>query len=214
MQFLDRTEAGKLLAERLKKYTGQAVVYALPRGGVVVGAEVARALKVPMDLIMVSKIGHPYDPEYAIGAVAEGNQSVMDAAEVSEVDELWLDTTVHQKQLENERRRREYFPTDFQPPSVVGKAAIIVDDGIATGATMRAAIIAVRLLGPAKVVVAVPVAPADLVNPLSELADEMQVVDDPANFIGAVSAHYRHFPQVSDTEVVEILADNYEQNAP
>lgn len=212
MQFLDRADAGRQLAERLKEYSGQAVVYALPRGGAVVGAEVARELEALMDLVMVSKIGHPYDPEYAIGAVAEGNQPVMDAAEVSEVDEMWLDTTVRQKQLENERRRLEYFPTDFQPPPVAGKTAIIVDDGIATGATMRAAIIAVRLLGPAKVVVAVPVAPTDVIEQLSELADEILVIDNPAGFMGAVGAHYRHFPPVTDTEVVEALAGAYDSH--
>lgn len=213
MQFVDRADAGRQLADRLKDYAGQAVVYALPRGGVLVAAEVARELEVPLDLIMVRKIGHPYDQEYAIGAVAEGNQPVMNAAEVSEVDEMWLDTTVHQGQLENERRRREYFPTDYQPPAVAGKTAIIVDDGIATGLTMRAAIIAARLLGPASVVVAVPVAPADVVDELSELADEIIVIDNPAAFMGAVGAHYQHFPQVTDAEVVEALAGAYDRHS-
>jgi predicted phosphoribosyltransferase len=207
MWFIDRVDAGKKLAVKLGKYRNRAVVYALPRGGVVVGAEIAKELEVPLDLILVRKIGHPNNPEYAIGAVAEGAEPVFNESERQAVDEAWLKAVVKAEQAENERRRQEYFPHDYQPPSVRDKVAILTDDGIATGLTMEAAIEALSLRRPQKIVVAVPVAPSDTVDHLKTLADEVIVLDNPDNFRGAVGAHYQNFPQVEDEEVVEILTD-------
>ncbi len=207
MDFIDRVDAGRQLARRLSKYSGQAVVYALPRGGVVTGAEIAKELEVPLDLILVRKIGHPGNPEYAIGAVAEGGEPVCNEAERASVDDQWFKEALAAARAENERRREEYFPPDYQPPSVRDKVAIIVDDGIATGLTMEAAVQAIAVHRPKKIVVAVPVAPSDSVDNLKTYADEVIVLDNPQNFRGAVGAHYQNFPQVEDDEVVELLAE-------
>lgn len=207
MQFADRTEAGQRLANELARYSGQAVVYALPRGGVVLGAEVAKGLGDPLDVIFVRKLGHPYDPEYAIAAVAEDAEPVLNEAEINAIGEQWLARMTHEAWLENARRRREYFPTDYQEPVVKDKVAILVDDGMATGLTMQAAATAIRKRQPKKIVVAVPAASLQAIEGLHDVADEVILLDDPANFMGAVGVHYRYFPQITDREVVEILAE-------
>lgn len=207
MTFTDRLDAGKQLAERLAKYTKRAVVYALPRGGVVLGAEIARELEAPLDLILVRKIGHPGHEEYAIGAVAEGGKPVFNQSEREGVEDSWLKATLQAARAENERRRGIYFPTDYQPSKVAGKVAILVDDGIATGLTMEAAVETLTARNPKKIVIAVPVAPADSIDNLKAIADEVIVIDDPLNFRGAVGAHYENFPQIEDDEVIELLAD-------
>lgn len=203
MRFADRAEAGQELARKLLKYSGRSVVFALPRGGIVPAYEVARELGVPLNLILVKKIGHPYNPEYALCALAEGGEPV--CSERSAVDDKWLENALADARRENERRRRDYFSTDFKPPKVAGKTVIVVDDGIATGLTMEAAIQAIRRQKPSKVVVAVPVAPQDSVSTLRRVADEVIVLDDPENFAGAVGAHYIRFPQVEDDEVIVLL---------
>lgn len=207
MQFVDRVEAGRQLAAKLSKYRGQAVVYGLPRGGVVTGAEIAKELEVPLDLILVRKIGHPANPEYAICAVAEDGEPVCNESERANVPDQWFKITLSEARAENERRRQEYFPEDYQAPRVTGKIAILVDDGIATGLTMEAAVEAVRMRNPKKIVVAVPVAPADSVEDLQVAADEVIMLDNPENFRGAVGAHYQNFPQVEDDEVIELLGE-------
>jgi len=207
MWFIDRVDAGKQLAARLGKYHGRAVVYALPRGGVMVGAEIAKELEAPLDLILVRKIGHPANPEYAIGAVAEGGEPVYNEAERQAVDEAWLAAAVRQERAENERRRQDYFPEDYKTPDVRDKVAILTDDGIATGLTMEAAVAALSTHHPKEIVVAVPVAPGDSVAHLKTVADEVIVLDSPDNFRGAVGAHYQNFPQVEDDEVIEILEE-------
>lgn len=207
MQFTDRAEAGQRLANELTRYSGQAVVYALPRGGVTIGAEIARELGDSLSLIFVRKLGHPYDPEYAVGAVAEDAEPVLNDTEISDISEAWLARMIRKGWLENARRRREYFPTDYQEPSAKEKVAILVDDGMATGLTMRAAAKSVRQRQPKKIVVAVPVASLDAIEGLHEFANEVVLLDDPANFVGAVGMHYYYFPQLTDREVVEILAE-------
>lgn len=205
MQFVDRKEAGDKLGARLAQYAGRSVVYALPRGGVVVGFEVAVRLRAPLDLILVRKLGHPSQPEYAIGAVAEGGEPVLNQQEVAALGDELVSQIDRDAVLENARRRREYFAGDYEPPVVENKVAVLVDDGIATGLTMRAAALAVRRRKPERVVVAVPVAPSSALAYLDEVADELLVLDDPDDFMGAVGLHYKYFPQVEDEEVVELL---------
>lgn len=209
MQFIDRKDAGKQLASKLAKYAGQAVIYALPRGGVVVAAEVARELKAPLDLLLVRKIGHPINPEYAIGAIADEGTPIFNEFEKAGIDENWLKNAVQAERLKNEWRRQKYFPSGYVHPTVEGKVAIVVDDGIATGLTMEAAVRAIQQKKPQKIVVAVPVAPLDVIESLQEIADKVIIVDDPVNFRGAVGAHYWQFPQVEDDEVMSFMFGNY-----
>src|SRR5712691_5833481 len=164
--FRDRTDAGKQLARALNAYKGQpVVVYALPRGGVVVGVEVARILEAPLDLIVVRKIGHPHSPEYAIGAVAEDGYVVTNPAETATLDERWMERAAA-AELKEAQRRRQLFLRGRSPVAVEDRIAIIIDDGLATGLTMQAAIHEIRKRGPREVVVAVPVAAAETVNRL------------------------------------------------
>lgn len=203
--FKDRVEAGKHLAAALKKYKGSnAVVYALPRGGVVVGAEVAKRLGLELDLIIPRKIGHPQIPEYAIGAVAENGHSVLNKEEIQRVDADWLYEEIEKQKVEATRRRAIYL-ANKKPISAKNKIAIIVDDGIATGLTVQAAIQEIKHQNPKEVIVAVPVAPADIVQKLCTLADEVVVVNAPEEFYGAVGAYYINFEQVEDEDVVKIM---------
>jgi putative phosphoribosyl transferase len=202
--FLDRTDAGKQLAKALIHYKRQpVVVYALPRGGVVLGVEIAQELEAPLDLIVVRKIGHPHQPEYAIGAVAEDGYVVSNPDEVALLDREWFENAAAVEFREAQRRRR-LFLQGRQPVPVQDKVAIIVDDGLATGLTMRAAIHEIRKRQPAKVVVAVPVAAADTVRRLRPEVDELVALYIPEWF-GAIGAFYRYFNQVSDDEVVALM---------
>jgi putative phosphoribosyl transferase len=205
VQFVDRVEAGNHLAHELIKYRGLAVVYALPRGGVVLGSIVAHALGSPLDLILVKKIGHPNYPEYAISALAEDDQPVGTETDHKLENQAWFRQTVFDAQQENERRRQSYFPQGYTAPNVTHQIAIIIDDGMATGLTMLAAVRGLRQHYPQKIVIAVPVAPSDSVAKLKEQTDEVIVVDQPDHFLGAVGAHYVRFPQVEDYQVIELL---------
>ncbi len=205
MRFKDRSEAGKKLAQALDKYQGQeGIVYPLPRGGVVLGVEIALALRMPIDLIIPRKIGHPHNPEYAICAVAENGEKVCNDWEVARVDPQWLERQV-EKERKEARRRRERYLGETQPLSVTGKLAILVDDGIATGLTMQAAIRDVQQRKPARVVVAIPVAPADAAAALARQVDEVVGLEITDSYRGAVGAYYDDFPQLTDAEVIELL---------
>jgi predicted phosphoribosyltransferase len=179
-------------------------VLALPRGGVVLGVEVAESLGMPLDLVIPRKIGHPQQPEYAIAAVAENGELATNEAEVRRVDHKWFRETVAREQAEAKRRRALYVG-GRAPLALSGKVAILVDDGIATGLTMFAAIRDVKQRGPARTVVAVPVAPADTVARLRGEVDAVVTLDDGEYFLGAVGAYYNDFPQVSDDEVVALM---------
>ncbi|HUY85046.1 MAG TPA: phosphoribosyltransferase family protein [Candidatus Dormibacteraeota bacterium] len=208
MRYLNRLDAGQRLGRALQRYKdGNTVVLALPRGGVVVGVEVARTLLAPLGLVLVRKIGHPHNPEYAIGAIAENEPPVYNEHERLSTSEHWRDQAEADTRNLIEKRRELYYGEDFRPPEVEGKIVIIVDDGIATGLTMEAAVRAIRQRHPAKLVVAIPVAPPDSVSVLEELADEVIVLDKPKNFQGAVGAHYQQFEQVNDEEVRELLRE-------
>ncbi len=205
MRFRDRTDAGKKLAHALKQHRNQeGVVYALPRGGVVLGVEVARELGMPLELLIPRKIGHPLQPEYAICAVVENGEMVCNQNEVARVDPQWFRREV-EAEREEARRRRELYLGGRAPAPVAGKTAIIVDDGIATGLTMEVAIRDARRREPARLVVAVPVAPPDTVERLARAVDEFVVLDHSPYYLGAVGAYYDSFYQVSDEEVVALM---------
>ncbi len=206
--FPDRTEAGRCLAQLLLGFKDQhPVVLALPRGGVPVGFEIARALAAPLDLILVRKIGAPYREELAIGAIADGEQPelVTDRGLIDYLDVTseYLEQARSRALEEIERRRRVWFG-DRRPIDVAGCTAIVVDDGIATGATMRVALRSIRRRKPARLVLAVPVAPPDTLKELREEVDETICLDTPADF-SAVGQFYERFPQLRDEEVTALL---------
>lgn len=204
--FDDRRDAGKKLSAKLERFAGgDAVVFALPRGGVAVGAEVARSLKLLLDIIVVRKIGHPTSPEYAIGAVDEKGETIMNEAEAASVDPAWLVEETERQRKEAARRLAAYR-AGKPPLRLKGKVAILVDDGIATGLSMRLAVRAAKAEGAHKVVVAVPVAPTGAIAMLKrEGADEVVILEPPEEFLGAVGAHYIDFPQLSDGTVTALL---------
>lgn len=207
MIFRDRKDAGFKLAAVLKKYKNRddMVVLALPRGGVIVAYEVAKALKAPLDIVVPRKIGAPGNPEFAIGAITESGESIFDEAalEYLQVDEAYIRKTVAEEQKEAKRRLKVYR-CGRKAVSLRGKTVILIDDGIATGATMRAATASVRARGAAKVVVAVPVMPADRVTMFKKETDELIYLDAPYDF-AAVGQFYEYFEQTTDEEVVEIM---------
>jgi len=205
MRYRDRCDAGRRLAAALKDLVGkQVVILALPRGGVVLGVEVARALSAPLDLVIPRKVGHPDFPEYGIAAVTETGEVVANEAEVARVDPAWFARAVADERAEAARRRRRYLG-DRPSVALEGKTAVVVDDGVATGLTMLAALREVRGRGARHVVAAVPVAPGDTVARLRREADEVVALQAPAAFAGAVGAYYERFDQVSDAEVVAAL---------
>jgi predicted phosphoribosyltransferase len=210
MYFADRTEAGKCLADILSAYRGDdVVVLALPRGGVPVAAEVAAALAAPLDLLLVRKIGVPGQPELAMGAVLDGSDPVIvrndHIIRLAWVSASEFNAVRDREVLELERRRKRYLG-DRMPLDICDRTVIVIDDGIATGATVRAAIRGLRRRNPKKIILAVPVAPADAVARLKREADEVICVEQPDVF-EAIGAHYRDFRQLSDEDVIEALRD-------
>ena len=203
--FKDRRDAGRKLAEKLASYRGSdAIVVALPRGGVVVGHEIACDLSLPLDIIAVRKVRHPASPEYAIGAVDEYGTHIINKEEATQVDEAWL-----QREIESEtkeaRRRSLLYRKGLDILDLAGRIVIVVDDGIATGYTMEAALMAIRKHWPRKIIVAVPVAPPDIARRLIGEVDKFVTLADPNEFRGAVGSHYRVFEQIDDDEVVGLL---------
>jgi predicted phosphoribosyltransferase len=210
MPFVDRSDAGRGLAEALSKYGDEhAIVLALPRGGVPVAREVAAALDAPLDLVLVRKIGVPTQPELAMGAVVDGpdpltvrNEDIFKLVGITERD---FNATRDRELAEIQRRRTAYLGKRPHP-ALAGRVAIVVDDGIATGATTRAALRAIRKQKPRKLVLAVPVAPTSALAELRGEADEIVCLEDHLIF-GAIGFFYRDFSQVSDREVKTILAE-------
>jgi putative phosphoribosyl transferase len=207
--FADRTEAGRALARRLLEagLVPPLVVLALPRGGVPVAAEVARALGAPLDLLLVRKIGAPWQPELAVAALVDGDPPDIVVDETTSrmcgVDRDYIDRQAGIEMREIERRRRIYLAGRVPVP-VAGATVIVIDDGVATGTTIRAAMKALRRRHPARLVLAVPVAPADTVAELRAEADEVICLAQPAPF-HAIGLHYGDFHQVSDDEVLAAL---------
>jgi putative phosphoribosyl transferase len=203
--FFDRHDAGERLARRLSFYKGKkAVVYALPRGGVLLGLDVAKELGVPLDVVIARKVGHPFNNEYALCAVTEDGERICDESGLCGIDEAWVDLESDIQQREA-RRRRIVYKKNRRTISAKGKVAILVDDGIATGLTMKAAIRAIQKQKPSSIVVAVPVASHTVIVELKKLVDDVVVLEDVASFTGAVGAYYTQFPQVSDEEVIACL---------
>jgi predicted phosphoribosyltransferase len=206
--FADRRDAGRQLAQALRGYTGRddVVVLALPRGGVPVAFEVARALRVPLDVFLVRKLGAPGHEELAMGAIASGGVRVLnpDIVRGLRVDSAQLEAVAAREQRELERRERAYRDGRAEPP-LHDRIAIVIDDGLATGATMRAAVKALRSRGPARVVVAVPVGAEDTCTTLRREADEVVCLRTPYPF-GGVGMWYDDFSQTEDDEVQQLLA--------
>lgn len=205
MYFRDRAEAGRRLAAALGKYRDRpGIVYPLPRGGVPLALEIAAALHMPIDLVIPRKIGHPYNPEYAVCAVCETGDPVCNEEELARLDRQWLARQLQIERSEARRRRNRYLQGRAPLPAT-GKIAILIDDGIATGLTMRAAVREVKGRGPAHVVVAVPVSPRDTAALLRQEVDELVTLDTPDLYLGAVGAYYEDFSPVSDEQVVALL---------
>lgn len=209
MPFRNRADAGRRLAAALAAYKNeQPVVLALPRGGVPVAAEVAAALHAPLDLVLVRKLGVPDQPELAMGAVVDGSAPIVvrneDVIRLTGVTDEEIQAVCAEELAEIERRRDRYLGNRARVDPA-GRVVIVVDDGIATGATTRAALRALRLRGPKKLVLAVPVAPTETLAAMRDEADEVVCLEDYADF-GAIGFFYSDFRQTSDTEVITALA--------
>jgi putative phosphoribosyl transferase len=208
MTFRDRSDAGRRLAKALSSYKDRhAVVLALPRGGVPVAAEVAAGLDAPLDLILVRKIGVPTQPELAMGAVVDGTAPIVvrneEVIELSGTTADEFDAACTRELAEIERRRQLYIG-ERPRAEITGQVVIVIDDGIATGATTQAALQAIRNRNPKELVLAVPVAPPDTITKLRQEVDALICLETP-EFFGAIGYYYRDFRQVSDQEVVAIL---------
>lgn len=209
MLFEDRADAGRQLAERLARYADERpVVFALPRGGVPVGAEVSRSLDAPLEVVVSRKLGAPDQPEFGIGAVAPGGVRVINerAVRVLGIEEEYLDW-VSARESAEVARRLQLFRGDRPYPDLDGRTAILVDDGLATGVTARAALLAVRRLGPRRLVLAVPVCAPQTAELLRPEADELICLLAPSN-LEAVGLWYRNFEQVPDEEVMRLLEED------
>ncbi len=202
--YKDRSEAGQLLARELQPYRNApgALVLALPRGGVPVAYEVTHALGLPLDVFLVRKVGHPQHREWAVGALASGGALVLEP-HAGQVSRQALDDVVHEEALELDRRERLYRG-ERPLPDVAGRTVIVVDDGAATGASLRAAAQALRAQGPARLVLAVPVGAPEACQALQAYADEVVCPRQPAAF-GAVGRWYQDFAQVGDEQVLAYL---------
>ncbi len=207
MIFRNRAEAGRKLGHRLSglELGREVLVLGLPRGGVPVAVEVAAALDAPVDVLVVRKLGAPWNPELAIGAVALGGVVVMNDDVLAELGIDGRDIEpIRARELVELARRERAYRGDRPPPAVVGKTVVIVDDGIATGATMHAAVLAARALEPKRIVVAAPTGARDSIERLERVADRVVTIEAPEPYYG-VGAWYASFPQLTDAEVVAAL---------
>ncbi|CDX56244.1 conserved hypothetical protein [Mesorhizobium plurifarium] len=213
--FRDRQEAGEKLGASLALLEPQdSVVLALPRGGVPVAAEVAKALNAPLDLVIVRKVGAPGNPELAVAAIVDGDppDTVLnrEIVEAYALGDSVLRVLIAQERPELERRRAVYRGKG-RPLSIAGKTVVIVDDGAATGTTMKVAIRALKRRSPRKIIVALPVAPSEVVDELAQEADLTICLNQPARF-RSLSYYYASFPQLSDSEVLDMLAQAHEDH--
>lgn len=204
--FQNRAIAGKQLALALEQYKNDetAVIYALPRGGVVLGIEIAEHLNAPLTLLIARKIGHPAQAELAIGAVTENGEPLLNPLFAPDPNVSWLKPLID-KQRREAAHRRELYMKDRPIISAQDKTAIVIDDGIATGLTMRAALADLRAQHPKKLIVAVPMCPPEVAVELENESDELVVLDSNDDYLGSVGAYYTDFPQITDEEVVRIL---------
>lgn len=216
MFFKDRRDAGHQLAKLLAKYKDEdVIVYALPRGGVVLAEEIANSLNAPLDLLLAHKIGHPHQPEYAIAAVSENGHLIGNPHELELFGKEWLESA-KQKQMDEIKRKRLLYLKEKKVIPVKDKIAIIVDDGIATGLTMLAGIKELQDQHPKKIIVAVPVSPESTAEQIKTLVDDLVavVIPDNTKFLGSVGAYYDKFGQVEDDEVIAILDKDKSRKIP
>ncbi len=202
--FKDRADAGRRLSSALSPFKRQdVIVFALPRGGVAIGVEVASELDAPLDIITVRKVGHPQCTEYAIAAVAEDGDMVTNPPELEQVDAAWFRSEARLQQQEARRQRHAYMG-NRTPLAAAGKIAILVDDGLATGLSMLAAIGEVRHLNPQKIIVAIPVAAASAVRTLMASADEVIALQTSEN-VRSIGSFYTRFDELTDADVVQLI---------
>lgn len=213
--FRDRAEAGRKLGARLSKYRGtDSIVVALPRGGVVVGYEVAKTLGLPLEVYVVRKIGHPESPELGVGAIAEDGSTRLDTKVLQTLGLGVADLRPIIRREQQECARRAQLYRSGKPfPNVSGRTVILVDDGIATGNTIRAAVAALRTRRPGRVVLAVAVSPPETLHDLRWTVDEIVCLTAPADF-AAVGQVYQSFEQVEDSTVLELLHRNHTATSP
>lgn len=204
MLFKDRREAGRMLAENLNKYKGEEdlLILGIPRGGVVVAKEIAGLLNAPLDIVVTRKIGHPSNPEFAIAAVDESGNIIKGDGIFLE-DETYIKNEAENQKNEIKRRLKEYRGEE-KHPDFRDKICILIDDGIATGLTTKTAIHFIRRNNPKKIILALPVIPADKIEVFKKIVDELYYIDSPEIFF-SVGQFYENFPQVEDEEVKEIL---------
>lgn len=206
--FQNRTQAGEILAAKLTELNlFNPCLLAVPRGGIVVAAPISKSLDLKIGVLITRKIGHPLNPEVAIGAVMPDGTALCDETVTAKLglDNNALQTLIHEEYAEIKRRLRAYTGIE-RPPAVAGKTVILIDDGIATGYTIYAAVKWLKTLRPTKIIIAVPVAPPDVVSELALQVDSVICPVQPYDFM-AVGQYYQDFSQTSDQEVVEILAD-------
>ncbi len=216
LKFHDRAEAGQCLAQRLKAYTNRqdVLVLALPRGGVPVAYPIAKALNVPLDLCLVRKLGVPGHKELAMGAIATGGIQVLNREVVSSFGiSKWQIEAVAAQELEELERRDRTYRGQRSPPAIQQHVVILVDDGLATGSTMRAAIAALKQQHPQRIIVAIPVAPPDICQHLQAVVDQLICLKTP-DPLYAIGSWYQDFSQTTDAEVCELLAEQNAQVTP
>jgi putative phosphoribosyl transferase len=214
MRFRDRSDAGEQLASRLARARVGAdpIVLGLPRGGVVVAAPVARALAAPLDVLVIRKLGSPGNAEYAVGAIGEGGVRVVDRKGLRGVTDRSL-AAIEREELRELERRTALYRAGRPPLNLVGRTALLIDDGVATGATARAACLVSRAVGARRTVLAVPVAPRNWTEHLADVADELIALTTPSPFF-AVGQWYERFAQTTDDEVLAILRDHPSDTNP
>ncbi len=210
MIFKDRQDAGRQLAKALSQYKKQkdTIVIGLPRGGVVLAYEVAKALSLPLDITCPRKIGAPLNPEFAIGAITETGEGIFNESVIATlgISPSYLQKTIEKEKIEAQKRLDKF--RDGKPPrNFQGKTLIIVDDGLATGSTMKAAILSMRTVGAEKIVMAVPIAPPKTLQEISQMVDEAVCLDTPY-FFQAVGQFYKYFNQTSDEDVIKLIKDS------
>lgn len=206
MIYPTRKVAGWHLARRLKSFESDPnkIVAGLARGGLVTAKEVADYLRVPMAVILVAKIGHPSNPEFALGAATYGEKVLFEKTYLDQVDSEWLDEAENSARRLLEYRRSKYHLED-QDALLNGKTVILVDDGMATGLSMQAAVLWCRGKGASRVIVAVPVASREAYARVDKVADNVILLDSPDDFLGSVGAHYIQFEQVDDEQVIHLI---------
>lgn len=206
MLYRDRQDAGRALAERLKEYAAEKpVIIALPRGGVVLGFEVAKALNAPLDIIVARKIGAPFNPEFGIGAIAPGGVSILHDEVIRRLNISKQEVEqIIEKETVEMNRRINLYRKNLPDLDLNNKTVIVVDDGIATGVSTMAAIASIKLMKPKKIILAVPVCPSDSVRKFEQQVDEFICLNARADFY-AVGQYYDNFDQTTDEEVIDLL---------